>query len=368
MGLCHGKVLYEPPTKAEIQRNKEINELIKKEKQQIKKELSITNKILLLGPADAGKSTILKQFRYIYSDGISEEERKTYKRSIIWNTIESMFNMIEAANRYNYEYELNESNEYSQLIQKEIYNVLSSDNDSPEVPVNFINAIDFLWKNEPVIKKVFDKRNEYNLIDSAEYFLNDVKRILGKDYIPTKDDVLFCRSMTTKILEVKIVITRIIYKIYDVGGHKNLRNQWADYFDDVTALIFIVSLSSYDQNMVENPEMNQINDALNLFQTIIQLPQFTNTSLMLFLSKIDLFKKKIKRSPIENYFPDYDGGKDYSKAITYFGGKFISLNKNKDKQIYTHLTWATDTKSMKVVFAVVTETVRRGNLKNAGLF
>lgn len=53
--------------------------------------------------------------------------------------------------------------EYSQLIQKEIYNVLSSDNDSPEVPVNFINAIDFLWKNEPVIKKVFDKRNEYNL-------------------------------------------------------------------------------------------------------------------------------------------------------------------------------------------------------------
>jgi len=49
MGLCQGKVYYEPPTKAEIQRNKEINELIKKERQQIKKELSITNKILLLG-------------------------------------------------------------------------------------------------------------------------------------------------------------------------------------------------------------------------------------------------------------------------------------------------------------------------------
>jgi len=52
---------------------------------------------------------------------------------------------------------------------------------------------------------------------------------------------------------------------------------------------------------------SQINDALGLFQTIIQLPHFKNTSLMLFLSKIDLFKKKIKTSPIENYFPDYQG-------------------------------------------------------------
>ncbi|OUM59637.1 hypothetical protein PIROE2DRAFT_46868, partial [Piromyces sp. E2] len=86
-------------------------------------------------------------------------------------------------------------------------------------------------------------------------FLDEANRILEKDYIPTKEDVLFCRKMTTKILETKIVISRIIYRIYDVGGHKNLRNQWADYFDDVTALIFIVSLSSYDQNMVENPEM-----------------------------------------------------------------------------------------------------------------
>ncbi|KAG4087164.1 trimeric G-protein alpha o subunit [Neocallimastix lanati (nom. inval.)] len=368
MGLCHGKELYEPPTKDEIQRNKEINIIIKKEKQQIKKESANTNKILLLGPADAGKSTIMKQFRYIYSDGIGEEERKTYKRPIIWNTIESMNNMIEAVNRYDYKYEQEKSVEYSQLISKDIYNVLNSDTDNPEIPTDFIKAIEFLWKKEPAIKKVFERKNEYNLIDSAEYFLNDVERILAKDYVPTQDDLLFCRNMTTKILEIKIVITRMIYKIYDVGGHKNLRNQWADYFDDVTALIFVVSLSSYDQNMVENPEMNQINDALSLFQTIIQLPQFTDTSLMLFLSKTDLFKKKIKVSPIENYFPDYTGGTDYSKAITYFGSKFIALNKNKDKQIYTHLTWATDTKSMKVVFAVVTETVRRGNLKSAGLF
>ncbi|ORX81497.1 G-protein alpha subunit [Anaeromyces robustus] len=367
MGLCQGR-LYDPPTKDEIRRNKEINSLIKKERKQIKRELSSTYKILLLGPADAGKSTVLKQFRYIYSNGIGEEERKTYRPSIIWNTVESMHQMIEALNQYPYTYEMEESENYSRFISKEIYNVLNDDQENPKVPKEFIKAIRFLWNKEPAIKKVFKKRNEYNLIDSAEYFLNDVERVLADDYIPTKDDVLLCRSMTKKIQEVDIVITRITYRIYDVGGHKSLRCQWADYFDDVTAIIFIVSLSSYDQNMVENPEMNQINDALGLFQTIIRLPQFEATSLILFLSKIDLFKNKLKNSPIENFFPDYQGGQDYTKAITYFGGKFISLNKNQDKQIYTHLTWATDTNSMKVVFGVVTETVRMGNLKSAGLY
>lgn len=365
MGICQGK-LYSS-TKEEKQKNKEINKMIEKERQKMKQELPVTNKILLLGPAEAGKSTVLKQFRYIYADGINEKEKLTYKRSIIWNTVESMGNMVEALNRYDISYSLPESAKYAQLISKDLYDVLNSDNDNPKIPDNFIEAIEFLWTKEPAIKQVYSKKNEYNLIDSADYFLNDSRRILSDDYIPTDQDVLHCRIMTTKILETKIMISRVIYKIYDVGGHKSLRNQWVDYFDDVTAIIFITSLSCYDQNMAENPSMNQMNDALGLFQIIVSLPQFKITSLILFLSKIDLFKKKIKTSPIENYFPDYDGGDDYAKAISYFGGKIISLNKNKDKQIFTHLTWATDTKSMKVVFTVVTETVRRENLKNAGL-
>ena len=49
MGLCHGKPIYDPPTAEEKRRNKEINEIIKKERQQIKREIAITNKLLLLG-------------------------------------------------------------------------------------------------------------------------------------------------------------------------------------------------------------------------------------------------------------------------------------------------------------------------------
>ena len=45
------------------------------------------------------------------------------------------------------------------------------------------------------------------------------------------------------------------------------------------------------------------------------------------------------------------GGKDYQKACTYIKDKFLSLNKNTSKQIFTKVTCATDTKNIEVVFA-----------------
>jgi guanine nucleotide-binding protein subunit alpha len=47
-------------------------------------------KMLLLGAGESGKSTVLKQMRFIYHDGYNAEERETYKEIIYSNTIQSM--------------------------------------------------------------------------------------------------------------------------------------------------------------------------------------------------------------------------------------------------------------------------------------
>jgi len=49
--------------------------------------------------------------------------------------------------------------------------------------------------------------------------------------------------------------------------------------------------------------------------------------------------------------------------------KFENLNKRKDqKEIYTHLTCATDTNNVKFVFDAVTDVIIKNNLKQIGLF
>jgi len=39
--------------------------------------------------------------------------------------------------------------------------------------------------------------------------------------------------------------------IKDVGGHKSERRKWIHYFKDVTVVLFLVSLSGYDQSLTE---------------------------------------------------------------------------------------------------------------------
>ena len=69
---------------------------------------------------------------------------------------------------------------------------------------------------------------------------------------------------------------------------------------------------------------------------------------ILFLNKIDLFAEKLPRSPLGDYFPDYNGGADYDAACNYLLNRFVSLNQSAaTKQIYAHYTCATDTQQIK---------------------
>ena len=49
--------------------------------------------------------------------------------------------------------------------------------------------------------------------------------------------------------------------------------------------------------------------------------------LQLFLNKIDLFKVKLPKVPLEKYFPEYTGGADVNKAAKYILWRFTQLNR-----------------------------------------
>lgn len=57
-------------------------------------------------------------------------------------------------------------------------------------------------------------------------------------------------------------------------------------------------------------------EALMLFDTICNSHWFKNTSMILFLNKLDIFKRKILQSPLSKYFPDYTGNVNIVLYIT----------------------------------------------------
>ena len=106
--------------------------------------------------------------------------------------------------------------------------------------------------------------------------------------------------------------------------------------------------------------------------------------------QIDLFREKLPRSPIANFFPDYTGGSDLQAACDYFSSRFVGLNQSSAKQIYTHFTCATvrisssellasertlifsfpveqDTNQIKFVLSAVNDIIIQVNLRDCGL-
>merc|ERR1711971_1306679 len=129
-------------------RSKQIEKNLKEDGIQAAKDI----KLLLLGAGESGKSTIVKQMKIIHESGFTSEDFKQYRPVVYSNTIQSL-----------------------------------------------LAGMKRLWVDSGV-QECFSRSNEYQLNDSAKYFLDDLDRLGAKDYQPTEQDILRTRVKTTGIV------------------------------------------------------------------------------------------------------------------------------------------------------------------------
>lgn len=60
---------------------------------------------------------------------------------------------------------------------------------------------------------------------------------------------------------------------------------------------------------------NRMHESLKLFDSICNNKWFTDTSVILFLNKKDIFEEKIKKSPLTICFPEYTGREPPSRQL-----------------------------------------------------
>jgi hypothetical protein len=228
-------------------------------------------------------------------------------------------------------------------------------------------CISQLWLEEDGIKKAYSRSNEFTLLDSAAYFLDNIVRTFDPNFLPTEQDILRTRLATTGVIETDFWIDRMNFKMYDVGGQRGERKKWIHCFEDVRAILFIASLNEYDQVLAEDRTKNRLEESLALFEGIISLPWFKNTAIILFLNKNDLFSEKILKTDLGIYFNAYVGGLDYEEGLYFIKEQFFSKNANPKKTIYAHVTNATDTNHIAFVWKATKHIVMQLNLSKAGL-
>lgn len=348
------------PTDPEARLAKDQNDQIEKQLRLDRKADQKTVKILLLGAGESGKSTIIKQMRIIHSTGFEDDEKYQTRAVIYSNIIVACKALLETMQYKKVAFTNSITAAQAQVILSANPDLDADDAFQDETVQTALRA---LWADQGV-HDAMSLGCEVALNDNIHYYFENLDRMFDSDWMPTDQDMLHARMRTTGITETFFDLGNICFRMMDVGGQRSERKKWIHCFEGVQCLLFLASLSGYDQALLEDIRANQMHESLILFDSLVNGEWFKDKPIILFLNKMDLFKAKLEKSPISTYFPDYQGAPGDEKAARkFFAKKFQDINRNANREIHVHFTNATDTNLLKATMQSVQNILIRKQLE-----
>lgn len=278
----------------------QIDEGIKEERKE-----SNEAKILLLGTGDSGKSTFAKQMMILYAGGCKRVEMKEiYLEKIFDNifvAIQSLVNGVEYLGI-----------EVSADLQADYTLVKESDEWSRDL----VEPIERVWRDPP-IQEAFRKSDHFQLESNSKYYLDNLREYLREDYELKDEDILKLRMKSSGLVETRFEIDDLKVLLVDVGGQRSERRKWFHCFLDVTAVLYFISLSEYNQTLSEDSRVNRLVETLSLFEEITSSYYFADKDFFIFFNKHDVFQEKILTHPLSELFEDFEGEDTYENSLKY---------------------------------------------------
>ncbi|KAI9435689.1 guanine nucleotide binding protein, alpha subunit [Lactarius indigo] len=252
-----------------------VSDLIDRQIEEDSKKYKRECKILLLGSGESGKSTIVKQMKIIHHNGYTSEELLAFRLPIWKNLLQSAHAVVNALAKFHLEPVTATNRANCERILA--YELATDDPDfffSPDIA----QAIQDLWADEIISALMTSYSTEFYLMDSATYFFAEARRIAASNYLPSTADILRARVRTTSITETRIPMGQLSIHMVDVGGQRSQRNKWIHHFESVTSIVFVTSLSEYDQVLLEEKSQNRMAESLVLFGSVINSRWFLRSS------------------------------------------------------------------------------------------
>jgi len=338
-----------------------------KKPEPVKKDVPKGFKFLLLGSGESGKSTFHKQAKILFENADFKDELSQFTNVVYANlvvTVQALCTSLEKR-QANFEDPENEK----------IHKALSALNNDP---TNFLikakekysqevhSSVKKIWADKSIQKAFQESRYEYHVFDGALHFFKDLDRLSPPKYEPSIDDILMCRRKTTGLVSCEFVHkingqdTKLT--IVDVGGQRNERKKWQNQYEGVNAVMFVSSLSEYDQKCYEDDVTNRMVESIDLFDETINGPSLKDLPILLFFNKNDLFKQKLQTSDLSKTFADYKDGSDPDKAFDYIKQRYLKTNRYDPNRIHCFQTTATDRQAVRDTFESLFKLLEKGVL------
>eukprot|EP01126_Amoeba_proteus_P024227 TRINITY_DN2443_c0_g1_i1.p1 TRINITY_DN2443_c0_g1~~TRINITY_DN2443_c0_g1_i1.p1 ORF type:complete len:268 (-),score=65.43 TRINITY_DN2443_c0_g1_i1:83-886(-) len=240
----------------------------------------------------------------------------------------------------------------------------------------------------PQVKKALTRANELQIPGGeagANYYFTHAERFAEPSYKPTPEDMIRAKMRTTGILEIQFATQGgQEFTLVDVGGQRSERRKWLHCFGNVTGVIFLVAINEYDMVLEEDNKTNRMEESLKLFSKLTGSEWFDEALFLLFLNKSDLFREKIRKRPLNDFFLDYDSfvagfktsGKwpakdvgpdeeDFYLSSEYIKAQFVRAFHG--KELFPFVTCAIDQGNCERVWTAIKESIARSSLRDAGM-
>ncbi|KAL4252666.1 P-loop containing nucleoside triphosphate hydrolase [Pleurotus pulmonarius] len=247
------------------------------------------------------------------------------------------------------------------VLRQRLMDHHTADATSPSLPI-YDRARRFLEEHAPDMVALWTHDWTHEQLEAREvhpeyqsgFFLDDLPRICSPGYRPTAEDILRARTVHAVLVDIFEAQPNSEWIIYDVGGGRSQRAAWAQYFEDVTAVLYVASLSAFDETLAEDVTVNRLTDSLLLWQTLCSNKLLSAVDFVLLLNKMDLLESKLLgnhekgRAGIRfvkhvNSFKSRPN--DLVTVAKYMQEMFLSLHRQhspSSRKVYSHLACAID--------------------------
>ena len=347
----------------------------------LKKEITeaLTARILVLGAGATGKSSIEKQLRQLYIKPYTSTELMHSQEHLTMNIIVCIRRLAKASKELSKEKEYKNT----AVLEKneKIRDYFLDLHDSTQLTGKIVQDIKTL-RDDPGIQETWNVcGHKYHLLNNSRYLLSDklLNKIDEQGWEASVEDMIHARRPTTGIVrytldwgasddsdvksDTKIDINaasgvrgisgisgiinnsvggnngkgsgsgsgngnvmhdifgiRQSIEMYDMGGTRNGRRKWFHVIENVSVVIFTVSLIEYSQVLWEDTRKNRMKESLELLTGVLNFEPIHHCPIVVVFSHVDLLEQRLKNYPIVDYFDEYLGDNSVDDAIQFFTG------------------------------------------------
>lgn len=155
-------------------------------------------------------------------------------------------------------------------------------------------------------------------------------------------------------------------RLLDVNGsYDSQMRKWIHCFDNVSAVIFVVDLSAYDQKLEQGGDW-YMDESVLFWEHLAMLQCLQKAQLFLFLNKRDVFEEKLKRTGgLGAWQPAAGLGADYNTCIRHIQEAHLTRLRCASwmREAFVHATCAIDARNVEFVMESVADVMLKRGLR-----